>query len=206
MINDYTCNILRRLLAECFDYALTTLELEPEKFIEIFCKSSITKEVEHRNPKYFCGIAGSELCEIILSEASISFTPKPYVSIDRSAYYWCGDYLGYYQYQKEFSFKYIFSFVSVSTLLNMYPVYHEMDITNFVEELDRLNKKAPSRLSLLRQQAHLSQSELAIASQISIRTIQAYEQKSKDINKAEAATVLKLARVLSCTVPDLLEQ
>jgi len=32
-----------------------------------------------------------------------------------------------------------------------------------------------------------------------------YEQRNKDINKAQAITVLKLARTLGCEVEDLIE-
>jgi len=35
--------------------------------------------------------------------------------------------------------------------------------------------------------------------------IQLYEQRNKDINKAQAITLFKIARVLSCAVVDLLE-
>lgn len=33
-----------------------------------------------------------------------------------------------------------------------------------------------------------------------------YEQRNKDINKASAETVLSLAKVLGCTMEDLLEK
>jgi DNA-binding transcriptional regulator YiaG len=88
----------------------------------------------------------------------------------------------------------------------MYPVYHEMDISHFVDELNRLNKRTPSNLQKIRQRVGLSQTELATASKIPLRTIQAYEQKSKDINKAEAASLVRLAAILSCPVAHLLER
>ena len=40
---------------------------------------------------------------------------------------------------------------------------------------------------------------------VSLRSIQMYEQKVNDIDKAQARTVYKLSRVLGCTVEDLLE-
>ena len=50
------------------------------------------------------------------------------------------------------------------------------------------------------------QAELAKRSQVSLRSIQMYEQRNKDINKASAETVLRLSRVLGCTMEDLLEK
>lgn len=56
-----------------------------------------------------------------------------------------------------------------------------------------------------RQQAGLSQSQLAERSGISFRMIQHYEQGVKDLNKAAAITVYNLAQALGCTVEDLVE-
>ena len=47
--------------------------------------------------------------------------------------------------------------------------------------------------------------EKAKRSNVSLRSIQMYEQRNKDINKASAETVLSLAKVLGCTMEDLLE-
>jgi DNA-binding transcriptional regulator YiaG len=96
--------------------------------------------------------------------------------------------------------------VSIDTVLNMYPVYHEMDISHFVDELDRLNKHKPSNLQKIRQQVGLSQTELAIASKTPLRTIQSYEQKLKDINRAEATTLCNIANILHCQIENLLER
>ena len=36
-------------------------------------------------------------------------------------------------------------------------------------------------------------------------SIQMYEQRNKDVNKAQAITLAKIARVLGCDIEDLLE-
>ena len=51
----------------------------------------------------------------------------------------------------------------------------------------------------------ISQSKLAELSGVSVRMIQHYEQGVKNINKAEAMTVYKLAEALKCNVWELLE-
>ena len=60
------------------------------------------------------------------------------------------------------------------------------------------------RLQKLRTDLNMTQKELAARSGVSLRMIQAYEQNYQDISKAEAGTLLKLARTLSCSVEDLL--
>ncbi|MDD4295630.1 MAG: helix-turn-helix transcriptional regulator [Ruminiclostridium sp.] len=50
-----------------------------------------------------------------------------------------------------------------------------------------------------------SQRALAEKVGVNLRTLQQYEIRAKDINKAARATLLSLAKVLGCRVEDLLE-
>ena len=60
-------------------------------------------------------------------------------------------------------------------------------------------------LKRIRHAAGLSQSQLAQSSGVALRMIQAYEQGSKDVNRAEGLRLYRLSQALSCTVEDLLE-
>lgn len=51
-----------------------------------------------------------------------------------------------------------------------------------------------------------SQAELASLSGVSLRSVQMYEQRHKDINKAGAETVFRPAKALGRTVEDLIEK
>lgn len=62
------------------------------------------------------------------------------------------------------------------------------------------------RLQAKRVAANLSQAELAYISGISIKTIQCYEARSRDINKASGETLRKLAKVLRCRIEDIMEE
>ena len=63
-----------------------------------------------------------------------------------------------------------------------------------------------TRLKRLRLQSSLSQSQLAALSGVPVRTIQQYEQRQKDINKAAFESIIKLAAALSCEPAQLLER
>ena len=63
----------------------------------------------------------------------------------------------------------------------------------------------PTRLMRQRELCSLTQEELAERSGISLRSIQMYEQRRKDLGKAAVSTVLALARTLGCRIEDLLE-
>jgi len=63
-----------------------------------------------------------------------------------------------------------------------------------------------SKLQKIRNSAHMSTAELAKRSGVNERMIQYYENGYKDINKAQAITVLKIADALGCEVRDLLKE
>ena len=85
-------------------------------------------------------------------------------------------------------------------------------ITEITEEPDGTSsyqvmqiKANETKLKRHRTALNLSQSQLATKADVSLAMIQKYEQGVKDINKAQGATLLKLARALECKMEDLLE-
>ena len=61
-----------------------------------------------------------------------------------------------------------------------------------------------SNLKRIRNEKNITQKELSEFSGVNIQMIQKYEQGIKDINKAQAETLYKLAQALECTIEDLL--
>lgn len=61
------------------------------------------------------------------------------------------------------------------------------------------------KLKEIRIARGMTQAELAERSGVNLRMIQYYEQGYKNINTAEAMTVLHLADALQCEVRDILE-
>ena len=61
-------------------------------------------------------------------------------------------------------------------------------------------------LAKLREQKGLSQSQLAKASGISVRTIQAYEQEARKLNGASYDTLRKLSDALGVSVDELVKE
>ena len=114
----------------------------------------------------------------------------------------------YYQWSTSLSFAEINQAIPVTEVRMLYTPYHEMDVRQFVDKMNELYREAKPETNLkeLRTFANLSQSELAQQAGVSVRTIQQYEQRRKDINKAQTETLLKIARALVCTVEDLVEK
>ena len=87
----------------------------------------------------------------------------------------------------------------------MYNPLHEAPEQKFIEIANKIifEKAKSSRLQELRKMAGLTQKKLADLSGVNLRTLQQYENQSKDINKASANTLLSLCKVLACDVKDI---
>lgn len=190
------------------DFAVNVCGESLREFLEAYVVTPISVSFGKGNPKYVAGMSGTELAYAVFDEAGkqigdIEVTPR----FERSPEYWCGWVLAYYQWYTGKSFEEILRTVPAEEILEMYPALHEADITKFADIMDKKMKERNPRTKLkrLRECAGLSQAELSEKSGVSLRSIQMYEQRNKDINRAQAASVAKLARTLGCSVEDLIE-
>ncbi len=62
-----------------------------------------------------------------------------------------------------------------------------------------------TKLQGMRMKRNLSQAELATLAEVSMNTLQKWEQGSKNINRAAAEDVWRLAFILECGIEDILE-
>ncbi len=193
-------------LGVMLDYG-TLAEGDPSRFFSRFIVSGIAEQFGKGNPKYIVGMSGIELAENVFRHTGSTGGSHPYSPEGRSSYYWAGWALAYLQWHTGLSFEKILnSGMDVDRLLSMYRTYHEADITKFLEAaLSIMAESAkPSPLKHQRRLVGMTQQELSERSGVKLRMIQAYEQNYQDISKAEAATVIRLARALSCDVEDLI--
>ena len=102
----------------------------------------------------------------------------------------------------------IFKVFSFENLQNMYYTLHEADIMKFVDIADEKIREyfKETNLKRIRASYGYSQAELARQSGVSLRSIQMYEQRRKDINKASVETIYSLAKALGCEIEDLMEK
>lgn len=62
-----------------------------------------------------------------------------------------------------------------------------------------------NKLQRIRKMRGLTQRQLAEECNISIKTLQSYEQMTRDIKKANKNTILKICEVLNCKISDIIE-
>ena len=152
-------------------------------------------------------MSGIELARIVLEKCgkkASDVSELPY--IDYPPEYWVGWILAYYQWYTGKSFSTICRKLSYQSLIDLYWVLHEADPSKAVSVFDEIMQQgSETNLARYRKNVGLSQSQLAKAADISIRSIQLYEQKQTDINRAQYNHLQALATVLGCKPEDLLE-
>jgi DNA-binding transcriptional regulator YiaG len=201
-------NKAQSVLGDAFDYAVNSCKLSGESFVKMFTASSLSKKIENGEPAYIAGKSGIEIVmEVVLETTGKELTIESKESIGRSSEYWIGWAIAYYQWYSARKFSDIFRVLSFEELQKMYPTLHEADITKFVDIADKKIKEffPNTNLRRIRTAYGCTQAELSKRSGVSIRSIQMYEQRNKDINKASAATLYRLTKVLGCTMEDLIE-
>ncbi len=197
-----------KCLGSAFDYALDECNQEPEWFTDMFIHSQFAKQFERGNPSVVSGMSGIELATAVMWTAyGDSIMPKPERKVGYSPFYWAGWALTYYQWKSGRRFRDIFKRMPLRNILDRYPLFHEMDVERFCDEMDRClqNAQGETRLKHIRQVSGLSQAELARRARVGLRSIQMYEQRVNDIDKAQANTLYRLACALGCDIEDLLE-
>ncbi len=189
------------------DFAVNTCDFDIDDFFHMFLASSVCKQFENGNPAYIAGKIGPELVRIIIWEIKDEeIDCQDVMYLDKSPEYWLGGALSFCAWKNNYKFRYILEAVPAENMIGMYDTFHEADITKFETAMsERLSAYYTSTaLTRIRNAVDMSQAELAKRSGVNVRVIQSYEQRQRDINKAQMSTVLSLARALDCPVEDLL--
>ena len=196
-------------LGDAFDYAVNICRIPGDDFVKLFCGSSLSRRMENGEPAVLSGKSGIEIAIDIIAET----TGKQLEAIssermERSAEYWIGWAVAYYQWYSARRYSDIFKVLSYEDLKKMYYTLHEADITKFVDIADERVKEyfKDTNLKRIRSAYGCTQAELAKLSGVTLRSIQMYEQRRKDINKASAETLYSIAKTLGCTIEDLIER
>lgn len=203
----YLSNAKNRL-SQFFDYAINDCKIKSDWIAMMFVQSGYAEQFERGNPAILAGMSGIELAQLVINKIyEEKDLPSPSFSNDKSPEYWAGWALAEYQWYTGRRFKDIFEYAPLSKIISMYSVYHEMDITQFIDTMNQFYTAidTETKLKRIRESRGLSQVELASESGVHLRSIQMYEQKVNDIDKAQSKTLYKISRVLGCTIEDLLE-
>ena len=195
-------------LGEMFDYAQKSCNTKPELIWDLFIASGYADRFASGIPAVISGKSGTELAMEILGEYdAFQDFPEPRKNGRLSKDYWCGSMLAYYQWRTVRSFRDIRKQIAYSDIEDLYPKLHNELPERAAEAIDRLiqRQNKPARLHTLRLASGYTQSGLAEQSGLNIKTLQSYEIRGKNINRAAAESLMMLARTLGCRIEDLME-
>lgn len=199
-------NKTSRAVGNMLHDAVLEFGMNGSDFLRRFIQSAVAEQIENGSPKYISGKSGLELCLEVLEKTTGQIYATDLIeSYNRSDVYWVGWVLTHYQWYSGHTFKSILDTISYTELIGLYKTLHEADIQKSYEILDAHFSKSESKLKAARRHCGLTQEALANESGVSLNTIRAYERKSKDLNKAQFDTVIRLAKALKCDVSELLE-
>ena len=207
--NEVYLNEAKRHLGVATDYLANACRVPVDRIGYVYSCSPTMVLFGRGDPGVVAGLSGTELGQRLFREIRPDEEPPAFVNsaTGRSPEYWGGWVLAHFQWHWCKTFRWIFARVSMSDVLSKYRIYHEMDVSRFLEDFmqELESVKVEKNLRRMRLAAGYSQSELSRLSGVNIRNIQLYEQGVQDINKASASTLASLARSLACTIEDLME-
>lgn len=190
------------------DFVVNTCDIDIDEYFQMFFASNVCAQFENGNPTYIAGKTGCELARLVVLEVKgEEIDEEDVMYLDKSPEYWLGWALAYYVWLRNCKFSYVLQAMPSGEMLGMYDTLHEADITKFVTNVDYIigSYYEQTALTRVRNNVGISQLELANRSGVNVRVIQSYEQKLRDINKAQLSTVANLAKALDCSPIDLME-
>lgn len=198
---------VQKNIGNMLDYAVNTCDLDITDFWNMFLVSDVEEQIRSNNPKFLVGFSGCELAKYVCEKAGISIKNQDEMYLDKSPEYWVGWSLAYYQWYSGKKFSKVSRAIPVEEIMCMYDTLHEADVSKFVTIIDEKlnNYYVESNLKRIRSGIGYSQCDLARESEVSLRQIQLFEQRQRDINKAQVQTVAKLAAALFCDIEELME-
>lgn len=198
----------RNALGRMLDFAVYDMKFELSAYWDLFLISGIAERFGTGDFTLTVGKSGVEIAYTVLEESGYPFERvKPQYTGNRSEEYWAGWAIAWYQWNRGIPFQEITRLVPIGDIRQLYFPCHEMDIRQFADRMDEKCRMAQktTRLKQMRIRAGYSQQKLAAIAEIPLRTLQQYEQKQKDINRARVEYVVRISHALGCDVNDLIE-
>ncbi len=196
-------------MAEAFDYVANACQMDLGMFIDMFISTGFAARFEEAECSVVSGMSGTELVRAVMRKSGLELSfPAPIVELGGvSNEFWCGWFLAYFQWFSNRPFKNILKHIELEDFMMILPDFIEDSEERRQEKITMMisDFNEPVRLQNMRRECGISQRRLAEMADINIRTLQQYEIRTKDINKAAAVSVISAAKSMGCSIEDILE-
>lgn len=168
--NELYLNDAKKSFSQFLDYLINDCKLESDWVATLFANSDFSKGFEGGNPFIVSGRSGVELARDLIRKVYKDFDlPEATYSNGFTPEYWAGWVLAEYQWYSGRAFKDIFNSIKLSEIIMMYPLYHEMDITRFIEAINDRFAKIKIDLLLGEFMVLVANNEIDIYNEISLQ-------------------------------------
>lgn len=199
-------NEAMKKIGNMFEYVSLDLGIDIDAFFKMFIDSKLARKFEIGNVSIIAGRSGIEIANMVfeLNDRQIDFK-EPKWREGKSDIYWSGWVLAYYQWYRNKRFADIWNKISIHKIIKMYNLYHEKDILQVVDAMDKmLSQHRKQSLSELRIVKGLSQRQLAELANMSISQIQRLEYGERSVENVTLKTAINLANALGVEVNELI--
>lgn len=162
--------------------------------------SSFFQNIEKEKNGYASIIVDTILAKQIFKDESLELDSVPYYS--QCA--WAAESYIRIQEETRLTFEAIFLYIPIEKMYGYFPIFHEMDFSQIVDEFKRLFSLR-STLDLLAERFNFSLKHISKETGISYDTLFSYKQRRRDIKKMNADSAYVLASILRARIETLLE-
>lgn len=197
-------------LGKAFEFAEKCLPEGAAGFYRRFANSSVAATCTGPDAHPEIGGSAIELVLDVNEDASIDtllMNEKRLSKQETGRLRWEAELLCRYQWETGLPFPAVFRTLSPERLRALQADHAELSPEELMQKISvsAMQEESATSLARMRRARGLSQTGLAQTSGVSLRSIQQYEQRKKDISHAQARSVLSLAKALGCTMEELLE-
>ena len=190
------------------DYAVNSCGEDLDLFWTRFLTSGIARSLSRANAKYLAGMSGVELARRVAALTGDSL-PQAEPLIDMgSPEYWTGWTMAYIVWYLNIDYEALrLNGLNITDLYLRYPSLHEADISKsvrFARKKLQDFKAQKSPLKRARENAGITQADLAALSGNTLRAIRSYEQGRRSLGSASSQCVRSICRTIGCREDTLL--
>ncbi|MBO4286264.1 MAG: helix-turn-helix transcriptional regulator [Bacilli bacterium] len=188
VLKNYYLPKVRELFCRLFVVAINE-RIHPNAFAFLLGKSEYVNEIEN---KHYDKADSTSLEELFFSLTKMELHEDNSFGVYNDVY-WCGYTYFELHLRTKKPFSYLFLKLPLNRLLDMYPLYHEMDITQ-VENYIANREDENTIIKLLCKKKLVSMTKLSSETGISINTIKKYAASDTNLYAASFQNLTKIAR------------
>lgn len=193
-LNEYS-SLLERILSVAANKQYSNRMVERE-----IAYSSFFQNIEREKDGHASIIDDVSLVNQIFNDSTLDLDAIPFYNECA----WAAESYIRIQEETRLTFEAIFLYIPIEKMYGYFPIFHEMDFSQIVDEFKRLFSLR-STLDLLAERFNFSLKHISKETGISYDTLFSYKQRRRDIKKMNADSAYVLASTLRARIETLLE-